>query len=565
MSKIKEVILSILFLGILVFPNISSASTIAELTAMLNSLLAQITSLQQQIAQQTGETPSEEWCHDFDTNLKYGNSGEEVEALQQVLKKEGFGISKDKDGYFGENTSSAVISFQQKYKSEILAPWGLTYGSGYVGATTRKKLNQLSGCEKTNSLTQSSATINASCGSAHGQSFAYKPVVNLCATGTASTVSTEEQTGGIIRYTWICTGLNWGKNVSCYAYDNNLTNTFTVTSPQANEQLIRGQTYNITWINNDPQAESYSIYLIGGNLDPTTVRYIGTVDGFENKFEWTIPFDVMVASNYQLQLSATNLKTSEDKSELFDILSETTTACSDSDGGKDFFTKGLTFGTILAQGPTTKIWEDYCSTEAIVKEYFCQSSNTDILAVGVSNYSCANGCRGGACLSTEIFSHSILSPNGGETWKAGFAYEIKWESTNFSGKNVFINLLDEEGNSVYDFGSIPNNGSYQWTIPDSLVFLSTVGTFKIEIGLSTKGSPIQDLSDDFFYILGSITDGACGSSNLISVDFAPTTNLCNSGTPSAVTFSNLGGDHYQWWCRGIGTNSKDSFCLSYTK
>jgi len=40
-------------------------------------------------------------------------------------------------------SSAAVIRFQEKYASEILAPWELTKGTGFVGKMTRAKINQL--------------------------------------------------------------------------------------------------------------------------------------------------------------------------------------------------------------------------------------------------------------------------------------------------------------------------------------------------------------------------------------------------------------------------------------
>lgn len=80
------------------------------------------------------------------TDLRLGDSGEEVKLLQTWL-------SKDREiypegiisGYFGYLTQKAVIRFQEKYQTDILTPQGLTRGTGIVDAPTRNKLNELYG------------------------------------------------------------------------------------------------------------------------------------------------------------------------------------------------------------------------------------------------------------------------------------------------------------------------------------------------------------------------------------------------------------------------------------
>ena len=80
----------------------------------------------------------------FTKDLSAGSSGNEVSELQKCLAKDPE-IYPDGtvSGYFGNQTKAAVIAFQEKYKSEILTPNGLTSGNGKVLSSTRKKLNEL--------------------------------------------------------------------------------------------------------------------------------------------------------------------------------------------------------------------------------------------------------------------------------------------------------------------------------------------------------------------------------------------------------------------------------------
>src|SRR3989338_4281494 len=106
---------------------------------------------------QTPETGA--WCYSFTKDLKigdndgYGSLYPHVTDLHVALKREGFsildselGLNGKGIGVFGESTASAVSGFQEKYASTVLTPNGLQHGTGYVGVSTRAKLNQLYGC-----------------------------------------------------------------------------------------------------------------------------------------------------------------------------------------------------------------------------------------------------------------------------------------------------------------------------------------------------------------------------------------------------------------------------------
>jgi len=89
----------------------------------------------------------------FQKTLWKGSVSEDVRYLQRFLNSHtgtkvadtGLGSPGRETNYFGDLTKAAVIKFQDMYASEVLAQWGLTKGNGYVGQSTRKKLNELLG------------------------------------------------------------------------------------------------------------------------------------------------------------------------------------------------------------------------------------------------------------------------------------------------------------------------------------------------------------------------------------------------------------------------------------
>ncbi len=77
-------------------------------------------------------------------SLLLRNNPSEVTLLQEFLARD-FEIYPRGlvTGYFGLLTHNAVKAFQNKYAEDVLHPLGLSYGTGYVGASTIKKINEL--------------------------------------------------------------------------------------------------------------------------------------------------------------------------------------------------------------------------------------------------------------------------------------------------------------------------------------------------------------------------------------------------------------------------------------
>ena len=124
--------------------------TAAEKEAeLIKQLLAQIEFLQKEIARVQAEIAAilakKVFCQRFENNLYYGmRDNSEVKCLQEFLESQGSEIYPEGlvTGNFLSLTKAAVIRFQEKYATEILAPLGLEKGTGYFGPMTRAVANQ---------------------------------------------------------------------------------------------------------------------------------------------------------------------------------------------------------------------------------------------------------------------------------------------------------------------------------------------------------------------------------------------------------------------------------------
>ncbi len=120
--------------------------TKSELQAKIAEFVAVIKQLQTLLAQVT-VTPAIPSEYKFKVTLKYNQTSDDVRYLQEFLKAQGIEIYPEGivSGWFGAKTKAAVIRFQEKYASDVLAPFGLAKGTGLVGAKTLLKINEILG------------------------------------------------------------------------------------------------------------------------------------------------------------------------------------------------------------------------------------------------------------------------------------------------------------------------------------------------------------------------------------------------------------------------------------
>lgn len=87
------------------------------------------------------EKPDPTFRYKFTTNLQRGMAGEEVVALQKILRQQGLFTYPTNTGNYGSVTQEAVYQFQIKYNISPLTRW--MFKGFYCGPATRAKLNSL--------------------------------------------------------------------------------------------------------------------------------------------------------------------------------------------------------------------------------------------------------------------------------------------------------------------------------------------------------------------------------------------------------------------------------------
>jgi len=316
----------------------------------------------------TGTSVGTAWCHTFNTNLGIGDSGVEIQSLQLALEREGLysmgtGIPQQiKESVFDEELAAAVTGFQEKYKDEILTPLGLRYGTGYVGKSTRAKLNQLYGCGVTppvsaGRLEIQPSTASIAVGGSVSMQAIFNPPMPKCPEGAycaqvmpapipvvAEWTSSNPSVASVLVKEINCTSgacpisvkgnsngtadikasyrpsYGDGREIMMAAITATArvtvgsgpsVSSITVLSPNGGEQWQVGQTYEVRWKQSQNSIVSVGLRNLqlpggGGSGDSLWYRIIilGEFSGKagENVIRWTIPSGIPSAKGYEVEI-----------------------------------------------------------------------------------------------------------------------------------------------------------------------------------------------------------------------------------------------------------------------
>ncbi|OGZ78997.1 MAG: hypothetical protein A2528_01130 [Candidatus Staskawiczbacteria bacterium RIFOXYD2_FULL_37_9] len=464
---------------------------IAELQAQIQELTQQLTIMQ------TQQSVVADWCHNFDTNFGYANSGsKEVSYLHTALEKESISFAPDTGNKFSREggTNSAVIAFQQKYEISPL--------SGFVGPLTRAKLNVLYGCRPTSiKVLSPNGGEKWEPGKPYdikwsAQNVAENVVVSIYnnaadVAGSRVTIVAESvsASAGTASFTvpldFVLGGsydvrVGVGANTAPQDRSDRYFSVAIVDPVLKNCRLdhLNGLGVTETSVSNKEACSTFCDHYGLANLNdvmPPEERFFSkcifngrAIKHYTIPNGWCYTFAENLAVGFQKPNQIKKLQQVLANEEFYDGLINGIFNNNVYKAVKDFQKK-------YNINPTGNVWP---VTRAKLNAL----------------YRCA------APLIT------VTSPNGGETWKVGETHSITWNSINVNGTILTIQLKNSVTNvaTMITYQTVPSSEFYSWIIPSNIA----PGQYKMQLSAysdSTNTELIQDLSDNYFTIVAADT------------------------------------------------------------
>ena len=304
---------------------------------------------------------------------------------------------------------------------------------------------------------------------------------------------------GIVDQPYVITG---GTGASDF-YPQTTPPTLALVSPNGGEQWQVGMTYQIRWTW-PGMVSSVAIQLYrSGALDYT----IASSTANTGTYDWVIPESQDVGTEYKIRIGSSDGVGVSDQSDGDFSITGTVTLTSPNGGERwvagtvssitwtstggslgnlkiDLYEGGSLLST-LAQSTTNDGSFDWSipTNQTVASDYRIKIESTAY--AGIADESDDDFAIGG--------NITVTSPNGGEEWAIGSSCYVNWTFTGEGLGTVKIELFNGSSPSLVIAASAVNNGSYLWSIPDTL----TVGSnYRIKI-TSLADSNTYDESDSF--------------------------------------------------------------------
>ncbi len=390
-------------------------------------------------------------CFSFTNDLQIGSTGPAVENLHILLAREGFNRSNSwsvSAQTYNEETASLVSGFQERYMSEILTPAGLRYGTGFVGARTRAKLNSMcaGGGTGTNSLAPVISNLSA------------PSTLQTNQTGTWSLTATDPQNSRITYY------VSWGDesqlpypvasatvpSTTGYNQQSTFTHayaapgTYTITFRARNNMGYEAQTTTTVYVTNG--GGSTNADGLTFSVSPSKYSYAqGEAIAFTISARNTSGFEKVLNFNSGCQTSY----------RISGYDSATNQAC----------TMMMTSVRIPAYGTQTWSVTHYpgtynvpTGTYTLTGRVIGYGESTATITVGAGDY-CAYGSYN---CGNNSNTPRVISPNGGEWLQKGSYKQISWSYPNvqyFAAQPVDVNFILQGSNQYpYTYGAASQQG-----------------------------------------------------------------------------------------------------------
>lgn len=455
-----------------------------------------------------------EYCYQFGRTIQKGNTGQDVNNLNRVLKVKGYDVDENSD-VFSDKTENAVRAYQEK-NPEILKRAGISQATGVFGPTTRSYVAQTFGCgdvygkpsDNSNSVllgrpnfydkprpTLIATTLNADVNgdgkvdiedlSAVIAAWGKCPTSNLSedTTNTNTKCSADINRDGIVDRTDLEIVIKyWGKT------SNTGTPTIRVISPNGGETWKAGETQIITW-----ETENISNSLIGLFLVNTSGQGFGfdanvnptTNDGTQKVVVPNVP-----TGKYKVYIKAYAIGSIDYSDDYFTVVSGTQGVTGDVNGDGVVNVDDLLL-VINHWGPCSVNASASAAGVPTVSTSCAADLNHDGVVNSIDLDIVTKNWTG--TTPTTQSAIKVTSPNGGETWGIGSNQKIKWTG-GVSTDMIGLTLMSAPGANLPnpDIVSMHNTGAYNWIIPSYIVPGSYIIRACILDGYDNSGNSIGE-------------------------------------------------------------------------